>query len=151
MIMILKEGVIGSLKSVYTIAVIVIPLMVILQLAKDYHILNKIAEKFIFITKLFSISKEAIVPLLVGLIFGISYGAGVIVQSSKEGDLTKVDLVLLITFLVTCHAIFEDTLVFVAVGANGYLLLGIRLLMAIVITYFLSKRLSKKISVKQQE
>ncbi|WP_129599909.1 nucleoside recognition domain-containing protein [Anaerophilus nitritogenes] len=151
MMMILKEGIIGSLKSVYTIAVIVIPLMVILQLAKDYHILNKIAEKFTFITKLFSISKEAIVPLLVGLIFGISYGAGVIIQSSKEGNLTKVDLVLLITFLVTCHAIFEDTLVFVAVGANGYILLGLRLFMAILITYLLSKRLSQKISIQTKE
>lgn len=144
MLEILKEGVLGSLKSVYSIAIIVIPLMIVLQVAKDYKALNKIAEYFQFFIKLFKISKEAIFPLLVGIIFGISYGAGVIIQSSKEGDLTKKDLVLLATFLVTCHAVIEDTLLFVAIGANGYIILGIRMMMAIGITYLLSKRINLK-------
>ncbi|MCT4618528.1 MAG: nucleoside recognition protein [Marinisporobacter sp.] len=144
MIDILKEGLVGSLKSVYSIAIIVIPLMIILQIAKDYHVLNKLSERFKGLTKLLGVSKDAILPLLVGIIFGISYGAGVIIQSSKEGDLTKKDLVLLVAFLVACHAVFEDTLLFVAVGANGYVLLGLRLLMAIVVTYLLSKRINLK-------
>lgn len=144
MLEILQEGLIGSLKSVYSIAMIVIPLMIVLQVAKDYHILNKVAEYFKFFTRLFNISKESIFPLLVGIIFGISYGAGVIIQSSKEGNLTKKDLILLVAFLVTCHAVFEDTLLFVVVGANGYTLLGLRLIMAIGVTYFLSKRIHLK-------
>ncbi|QEK11118.1 nucleoside recognition protein [Crassaminicella thermophila] len=144
MIEILKEGFVGSLKSVYSIAMIVIPLMIILQVAKDYNVLSKIAEYFKFFTRLFSISKESIFPLLVGIIFGISYGAGVIIQSSKEGNLTKKDLLLLVAFLVTCHAVFEDTLIFVVVGANGYILLGLRFMMAIGITYYLSKRINLK-------
>ncbi|QZY54680.1 nucleoside recognition domain-containing protein [Crassaminicella profunda] len=139
---ILKEGLIGSLSSVYSIALIVIPLMIVLQIAKDYHVLNKLSQHFKGLTKLLGVSKDAILPLLVGVIFGISYGAGVIIQSSKEGDLTKKDLILLVAFLVTCHAVFEDTLLFVAVGANGYVLLGVRLLMAVGITYFLSKRIN---------
>ncbi|QXM07268.1 nucleoside recognition domain-containing protein [Crassaminicella indica] len=144
MLEIFKEGLLGSLESVYSIAVIVIPLMIILQIAKDYNVLNKLSEYFKGITKLFGISKEAVLPLLVGIIFGISYGAGVIIQSSKEGDLTKKDLILLVAFLVACHAVFEDTLLFVAVGANGYVLLGLRLFIAIGITYFLSKRINLK-------
>ncbi|MCT4606264.1 MAG: nucleoside recognition protein [Marinisporobacter sp.] len=144
MINILKEGLVGSLKSVYSIAIIVIPLMIILQIAKDYHVLNKLSERFKGLTKLLGVSKDAILPLLVGIIFGISYGAGVIIQSSKEGDLTKKDLVLLVAFLVACHAVFEDTLLFVAVGANGYVLLGLRFLMAIIVTYLLAKRINSK-------
>lgn len=144
MLEILREGLLESLKSVYSIAIIVIPLMIVLQVAKDYNILNKTAEYFKFFTRLFRISKEAIFPLLVGIIFGISYGAGVIIQSSKEGNLTKKDLILLVAFLVACHAVFEDTLLFVVVGANGYVLLGLRIIMAICVTYFLSKRINLK-------
>lgn len=152
MIEILKEGILGSLQSVYSIAIIVIPLMVLLQVAKDYHILNKIAGYFKFLTNLFKISKDAIFPLLVGIIFGISYGAGVIIQSSKDGNLTKKDLVLLVAFLVACHAVIEDTLLFVVVGANGYILLGVRLMMAICITYFLSKKINlKELSALENE
>ncbi|TCO69691.1 nucleoside recognition domain-containing protein [Marinisporobacter balticus] len=152
MLEILKEGVLGSLSSVYGIAIIVIPLMIVLQVANDYQALNKIAEYFNFFIKLFNVSKAAIFPLLVGIIFGISYGAGVIIQSSKEGNLTKKDLILLATFLVTCHAVVEDTLLFVAIGANGTVLLGLRLIMAIGITYFLSKRINlKDLSVLENE
>lgn len=137
---ILKEGIIGSFNSVYSIAIIVFPIMIGLQILKDFKVLDKIANMFRFVTKLFNISVDAVFPLLVGVIFGISYGAGVIIQSSKEGDISYRDLFLISVFLITCHAVIEDTLIFVAVGANGYFLLGVRLISAILLTYVLSKR-----------
>ncbi|ABW19382.1 nucleoside recognition domain protein [Alkaliphilus oremlandii OhILAs] len=140
MINILMEGLKGSFNSIYSIAKIVIPLMILLQIAKDYKFLDKISKAFEFLTKFFHMSKESTLPLLVGIIFGISYGAGVILQAAKEGNLSKKDTFLISTFLVICHAIVEDTLIFVAVGANGYLLFGIRILAAIIITYILAKR-----------
>ncbi|WP_026477378.1 nucleoside recognition domain-containing protein [Alkaliphilus transvaalensis] len=142
MIEILKEATIGSIESVYSIAIIIIPIMLILQILKDYKILDKITGPFHFLAKLFKTSNETVLPLLVGIIFGLSYGAGVIIQSAKEGNLNKRDLFLITVFLATCHAVFEDTLLFVAVGANGYLLLGTRLVAAFVLTYILSRKLS---------
>ncbi|MEW9121107.1 MAG: nucleoside recognition domain-containing protein [Thermotaleaceae bacterium] len=139
MVEILKEALFGSLKSVYSIGVIVIPLMVVLQLAKDYKVLDRVSSGFGIITKPFRMSEEATFPLLVGFIFGISYGAGVILQSAKEGNLTKRDTTLIGVFLISCHAVIEDTLVFVAIGANGWILLGARVAMAILSTYILSK------------
>jgi len=138
---ILKEGVMGSFNSIYSIAKIVIPLMIILQVAKDYKVLDKISKFFEFLTKFFGMSKESTLPLLVGIIFGISYGAGVIIQSAKDGNLSTKDTFLISVFLVTCHAIVEDTLIFVAVGANGYILLSLRIFAAAVMTFVLSKRL----------
>lgn len=142
MMEIIKEATIGSLDSVYSIAIIVIPIMIVLQLLKDYNALDKLTKPFQFISRLFNISKESVLPLLVGIIFGLSYGAGVIIQSAKEGNLSKRDLLLITVFLATCHAVFEDTLIFVAVGANGFLLLGFRLVAALIITYVLSKRIT---------
>ncbi len=141
MVDILIEGIVGSLSSIYSIAKIVIPLMVILQIAKDYNILDKISKSFEFVAKFFNMSRESSLPLLVGIIFGLSYGAGVIIQAAKEGNLSKKDTFLISAFLVICHAIIEDTLIFVAVGANGYILLGLRTFAAAVITYILSKRM----------
>ena len=142
MIEVFKEAIFGSVNSVYSIAIIIIPIMIILQVLKDYEILDRITKPFNFISRLFKTSDEATLPLLVGIIFGLSYGAGVIIQSAKEGNLSKRDLVLMTVFLITCHAIFEDTLIFVAVGANGFLLVGARLVAAFVLTYILSKRLT---------
>lgn len=134
------EALSGSLKSVWNIAIIVVPLMIVMQLAKDYKILDYISGFLKPVTDFFGMSKESAFPLLVGLSIGLSYGAGVIIQSSKEGNLSKKDLVLLIVFLASCHAVFEDTLIFVAVGANGFILFGTRLVVAITVTYIISKR-----------
>lgn len=142
MMEILKEATLGCFNSVYSIAIIVVPIMMVLQILKDYKILDKITKPFEFMSKLFNISKESIFPLLVGIIFGISYGAGVIIQSAKEGNVSERDLFLITVFLATCHAVFEDTLIFVAVGANGFILLGSRLILAFALTYILSKRIS---------
>jgi hypothetical protein len=53
MIDVLKEAIVGSLESIYVIAIIVLPLMVILQIAKDYKVLNKVSGFFKFLTRFF--------------------------------------------------------------------------------------------------
>ena len=148
---IFKEASIGSLSSVWQIAIIVIPLMIIMQLAKDYKILDYISRFLKPVTDFFGMSNESGFPLLIGFIFGLSYGAGVIIQSSKEGNLSKKDLVLLIVFLASCHAVIEDTLIFVAVGASGWVLFGARLIVAIIATYMMSKRLEKVFSLQEMD
>ncbi|MGF7186350.1 hypothetical protein GGQ84_002447 [Desulfitispora alkaliphila] len=131
---VLVDGVIGSLKNVITIALIVIPLMIGLEVAKDINLLDRINGWMYPAAKLFKISKEATFPLLVGLIFGISYGAGVILQYAREGRLTKRELVIVNTFLAISHALVEDTLLFVVVGASGTMLIISRMVLAIIVT-----------------
>lgn len=142
MMEIVKEATFGSLKSIYSIAIIVIPIMITMQLLKNYKVLDKITKPFGFFAKLFKTSNESVLPLLVGLIFGLAYGAGVIIQTAKEGNLSKRELYLITAFLATCHAVFEDTLIFVAVGANGFIVLGFRVVAAFILTYILSRRIA---------
>jgi hypothetical protein len=130
-------------------AKIIIPLMIIMELLKDSKILDKLSEKMKPIAKFFDISNAAVFPLIIGLIFGLSYGAGVIIESAEENNLSKKDLYTLMIFLIACHAVIEDTLLFVVVGANLWFLLGIRLGVAIIISLFASKAL-KKLEIKKQ-
>lgn len=139
----IKESSTGALGSVTTMAKIIIPLMVVMEILKDSKILDKISKKMQPISNFFDISNEAVFPLIIGLIFGLSYGAGVIIESVEENNLSKKDLYTLMIFLVACHAVIEDTLLFVVIGANLWLLLCIRLGVAIIISYFASKVLSK--------
>lgn len=142
---ILKLGISGGLESVFDIALIVVPLMIVMEIAKDLNFLDKIAGFCKPLTDLLGVSKESALPLAIGIVFGLAYGAGIIIQSAKEGDLDKRSLLLISIFLVCCHAVIEDTFVFVAIGANGYLLLSIRLIAALVLTFIISKKLTKPI------
>lgn len=139
----LKESMTGSMSSVITMASIIIPIMICMEILKDSNILDKISEKLSFISNFFNMSNMAVFPMLIGFVFGISYGAGVIIESAEEGNLTKNDLYTLMIFLIACHAVIEDTLLFGVVGANLWLLFLLRVGVAIIITFISSKIIPK--------
>ncbi len=81
------------------------------------------------------ISGNGLIPLLTGIIIGITYGAGVIIHSIHSTDIGKKEAFLILLYLSLCHAIIEDTLIFVVIGANGLVLVVVRLFLATLLTY----------------
>ncbi len=81
------------------------------------------------------ITRPGLLPLVTGVIIGLTYGAGVIIHAIKEHKLGKREVFLILLFLSVCHAIFEDTLLFVVIGANGLIVVVARLILAAVFTY----------------
>lgn len=138
-----KESFLGSADSVLSLAKIIIPLMIVMEVLKDLNILDKLTKIFAPMTKLLGLSSKATFPLIVGLFLGLSYGAGIIIKSAKDYKLSKKDLYLIIIFLILCHAVIEDTLIFSAIGANGWMLLAIRLAIAMILTAFSAKCIDK--------
>ena len=72
-----------------------------------------------------------------GYILGITYGAGVLINEAKSGNMSRSDIFYVSTFLLICHAIIEDTLLFVILGANFTMVVLIRTVAAIIIAYFM--------------
>jgi len=134
-----EKGIIGSIKSVWGIAIIVIPLMLFMEIAKDLKVLDYIGKLFKPVTKLFNAHEKSGFPLAVGIIFGISYGAGVLIKSTEDGDIDSRSLLIISVFLAACHAIVEDTLLFVAVGATGMTIILMRVLVAFAVTLIISR------------
>ncbi|SFQ94981.1 nucleoside recognition domain-containing protein [Desulfoscipio geothermicus] len=134
-----REALLGVGKNLYIMAVIVIPVMVVLELARDLQVLDRVAGWLAPAVGIFRLSREAAFPLLVGIIFGIAYGAGVLIEEARSGRLSWRDLFLINVFLSVCHAVVEDTALFMAVGADGLVILLGRFIAAILITYIISR------------
>ncbi|HHY04145.1 MAG TPA: nucleoside recognition protein [Thermoanaerobacterales bacterium] len=145
---ILKEALLGSFSSIKNIIMIVIPIMIAMEILKDSGIFEKIADLFSPLVKIFGMKKESGFPLVIGILIGISYGAGVIFETAKQENLPERDLYLLTYFLVACHAIIEDTAIFTAIGANGALLLITRLFVASLFTFLASRIIKDKNKIK---
>jgi len=77
--------------------------------------------------------------IMVGVILGITYGAGILIAEYEKGALKKKEILFIGTYLMICHAIIEDTLLFVIFGANLWLIVGLRLLFATLIAYLIVK------------
>lgn len=71
--------------------------------------------------------------ITIGTILGITYGAGILINESKT--LKKEDIFFIATFLMICHAIIEDTLLFVIFGADFWMVITIRVIFAILFAY----------------
>jgi len=82
-------------------------------------------------------STNRVVSIVAGLLLGITYGAGIIISEVEKGTLTKIDILYIATFLMICHSVIEDVLLFVIFGANGWIILTIRVILAIVVSWFL--------------
>ena len=78
-------------------------------------------------------------PWLAGNVFGIVFGAGVVIESVREGQLDSKQVTLVATFLALCHGLFEDTAIFMVLGANMFWILVPRIVLAVAVTWVLSK------------
>jgi len=77
--------------------------------------------------------------ITVGVILGITYGAGILISEYEKGVLQKKEILFIGTYLMIAHAIIEDTLLFVIFGANPWLIVGLRLVFATLIAYLIVK------------
>lgn len=125
--------------GVLQFAIIVIPLMVIIQYVRDKMYLQKASEKMGAFTKMLGIQPNASMTLLSGLVIGLAFGAGVMIQAVREDGVTKKDATLVFIFLVACHAVIEDTLIFMPLGIPILPLIIIRVVTAFVLTIFVAK------------
>ncbi|WP_374720704.1 nucleoside recognition domain-containing protein [Peribacillus tepidiphilus] len=120
--------------GVLQLAIIVIPLMIIIQILKDLKWMELFSKKMAPVTKLLGMKENTSPTLVTGLVVGLAYGAGVMIQAVKEDGVSKKDATLAFIFLVACHAVVEDTLIFIPLGIPVLPLFFIRLIVAILLT-----------------
>jgi hypothetical protein len=114
---------------------IVVPLMILLELSREFKILDKLIAAVFPVARRIGLKRDSIYPLVAGVIFGISYGAGVLIGESDSGRIKGNQIFLVALFLGICHSILEDTLLFAAQGANGFIILGVRIPLAMIIVF----------------
>lgn len=137
--------------AVIQLACIVIPLMVVMQFLREKGWLTTFSNKFAPFTKVLGMEKNTSMTLVAGLTIGLAYGAGLMIQAVKEDNVSKKDMYLALIFLVSCHAVVEDTLIFIPLGIPVWPLLVIRLVTAIILTMAVSYIWKRKDFRKRKE
>ncbi len=131
---ILLEGITKAGLGIFQLAIIVIPLMVAVQIMKDKQWLAVFSRWMAPVTRALGMKENTSTTMAAGLLIGLAYGAGVMIQAVQEDGVSKKDVTLAFIFLVSCHAVVEDTLIFVPLGIPVLPLLLIRLGVAILLT-----------------
>jgi hypothetical protein len=113
---------------------VIIPLMIAIEILLAYKVMEKMAAGLGFFTRILGIGKDALLPLLVALFMGVSYGAGALMEIGRRTPFSKRDLALIAVFVYCCHGVIETTFIFYAVGASPLFVGAFRFALAVVIT-----------------
>jgi hypothetical protein len=148
---VLIEGLQTAGTGIIQLAIIVIPLMVVIQIFKDLKWLDVFSRWVAPITTRLGMKENTSTTLAAGLLLGLAYGAGVMIQAVKEDGVSTKDVTLAFIFLMACHAVVEDTLIFMPLGIPILPLLFIRLGTAILLTLVVSSFWKRAELAKRKE
>jgi hypothetical protein len=135
----LLPAVLGAAGLALKLLVIIVPLVTLFEVLRYFPVFRRAGRAVDPLMRGMGLSREASVPLFTGIFLGIAYGAGIIIRVAQEKRLPRRELFLMGLFLATCHAVVEDTLIFVVIGGNGWIMLGVRVLLAVVLTGVLAR------------
>jgi spore maturation protein SpmB len=133
----------GGFLLVGQLALIVTAVMIMMEFFQEYNILDKLTGLMTPFTRLLGMSSEANLPLMAGLLLGIGYGGAIILDSTRQGKLSRQDIFLINLFLVLCHSLIEDTLIWAALGAKAVQLQIGRFVLALLVCCLVSRFMAR--------
>lgn len=128
----------GSFALLWKMFVIVIPIMVALELFEGTRPFRAVVRGWARVVRHVGLDEQSAAPTLVGFLFGLAYGGGVIVRDIRRHGLGRRQVFIMSVFLSMVHAIVEDTLIFLALGASFVWIVGFRIVWAALVTLALT-------------
>jgi hypothetical protein len=119
------------------ILVIIVTLMITLEIMKNYNLAERIVRVMSPALKVLGLGKQTGFLWLTAAIFGLTYGAAVIVAEAKEGNLSKDELERLHLSIGINHSMIEDPALFLSLGLGLFWLCVPRIAAAIIAVQFL--------------
>lgn len=100
------------------ILVIIVTLMITLEIMKKYNLIDHIVRMLAPVLKVLGLGKQTGFMWLTAATFGLTYGAAVIVEEAKEGNLSKDELERLHLSMGINHSMIEDPALFLSLGLS---------------------------------
>ena len=114
----LKTWIAATLVLSGKILVIIMTLMITFEIMKNYNLIDHIVRMLAPVLKVLGLGKQTGFMWLTAATFGLTYGAAVIVEEAKEGNLSKDELERLHLSMGINHSMIEDPALFLSLGLS---------------------------------
>ncbi|OQX16227.1 MAG: iron transporter [Desulfobacteraceae bacterium IS3] len=121
----------------FKIFLIIMALMTVLGIMKSFNGIPRIVRVLKPVLKLMGLDERVGLLWLTAGIFGIAYGAAVILEEAKEGNLTADELTRLHLSIGINHSMVEDPSLFLSLGLSAFWLWIPRLITAILAVHLM--------------
>ena len=121
----------STLKLAVQIFCIIMPLMVVLELAKIFQVIQVVTRLTYPVLAVMGLKRSTGMLWLTAAVFGLAYGSAVIVEETRENDYDPEELTRLHLSIGVNHAMIEDPALFLPLGLPAFWLWVPRLIAAI--------------------
>jgi len=135
----LPAALVGAARLSLKLFLIIVPMVTVFEVLRYLPVFRRAGNLVEPAMKGVGLTRDAAVPLFTGIFLGIAYGAGIIIRVAQQKGLPARERCLMGLFLATCHSVIEDILIFVVIGGNGFVILGVRLLLAALLTGLMAR------------
>ena len=138
------EWLLSTLISLWWIFVVIVILVSFLRLLRYLHIERLMCYLLSPVLRLLGIGRQATNITIIGLTLGLSYGGGLLTKEVDTGKMDKYDIFSSMCLISLSHALIEDTLLILTMGANLNAILWGQLLFSLVIVAILARWIKKR-------
>jgi spore maturation protein SpmB len=114
------------------IFVIIMSLLILLEIFKALGWIDRIVRALRPLLRTFGLSDKAGILWMTAAVFGLAYGAAVIVEEAKEGYLNSKELEVLHLSIGINHSLIEDPALFLSFGLSAFWLWVPRIITAVI-------------------
>jgi spore maturation protein SpmB len=133
----LRNWAVETSRLVFKIFFIIMALLTVMEVLKTLGWMDRIVLLFSPVLRLLGLSTKVGILWITAVVFGLAYGAAVIVEEAKKGDMTKEELEELQLSIGINHSMVEDPTLFLALGLSAFWLWVPRLVTAILVVHVL--------------
>jgi len=134
----LQNWIVATVRLAIKIFLIIISILTVVEILKSYGWIDRAVILLTPLLRTLGLSDKVGILWLAGAFFGLVYGAALIVEEAKRGDLSKEELEGLHLSIGINHAVIEDPALFLSLGLSAFWLWVPRLVMAILAVRLLS-------------
>jgi len=128
---------IGTGRSLLTVFVVVLIILAIMDILARIGVMQLLKKNLRPIFQPMGIGDEASSITVIGLILGLSYGGGIIIQEARKGSIPKRQVLSAVSFMSICHAVIEDTLLVGSLGVSAIAALPGRLVYSWIVMFLI--------------
>ncbi|MFW6143182.1 MAG: nucleoside recognition domain-containing protein [Desulfovermiculus sp.] len=108
----------GQVRNLVLIFCIILALVILMRIMHKVRIVDGLIWVLRPVLRFLGIGREAATLTIIGMVMGLTYGGGLIIQESKSGTVGNQDVFSAVTLMGLTHSLIEDTLLLSLLGAH---------------------------------